>query len=1559
MHVVFGVSTLVMVLATIWMIADDYVREWKDYQADYFQIARWSDQAQLRQTRAESEHELRAQRAELRAAQSQSVADAVVDRFVNEVKAENERLEELGRRLIFTDFDEIAAARQELEQAAQQAEKARQDAEAAHARVVEAVAAQRAARAQAEESEQAQDLTRAAIQEAEQARQALNQAELARVRAEDAAIEARTDLLRLLSGIVAEARRREDTAVREKKFVAATHTEKLSELDAANAEGAGNISTLQAEIDRLKGEMDRLDSQIAEAKSLRTSLEGMIRNDIRGEELAVQKQVDAIQQELERLRGSIEQRSVDFGDKIVRAPILEAFDTSEMRIDNGWLPELTINYNFTDVARFDRCATCHKAIDKTAPGSATQPAYPTIQPDEQTRVVELATPDDQPEQLVDSVTGEPETPSEQIRRVYGFTLADRGQLDPSAVTIEVVFPESAAAKAGLMTGDVIEEIAGGRIFNRQLVEHYLLEITDWGRPVAMTVRRGLPHPYTSHPRLDLYIGSLSPHPKGEMGCTICHDGQGSATTFKYASHTPNHPTEANEWREEHDWFFNHHWIFPMTPRRFLESNCLKCHHEVVELEPSERFPDPPAPKLVAGWKAILNYGCYGCHEINGYDGGRRVGPDLRSEPNFFAVAQQILRDPGLTDQERGWARSLTEDPYDNDARNKLRVSIEADDPSAGDQEADAQQRLSADTHGLSEMLKDVENPGELRRVGPSLRFLDHKVDFAWLYNWIGLPSDFRPSTKMPQFFGLHSHLDDEKAAYVIEGLNGPAEGDEPQLYTDREFTRRMEAVEIRAIAEYLLTSSGDFEYLDPPEEVTEAPSAERGKVLFQTRGCLACHSHKDFPGMESDHGPELSNVAAKLDTEEGRQWLYTWLRQPSRYHVRTKMPDLYLDPIQQIGPDGKPTGAITDPAADIAAYLLSVPADWAPEGVPPRESLTEEELEALETLALEWMSANFSIRQSKEYLRRGSIPESVGEQLKGDEQVFVGRDPQNRIQTMLEYVGRRSISKYGCFGCHDVPGFESAKPIGTGLADWGRKDPSRLAFEQIHRFLQTHGIGGDQEAHGHAGHGDFHGLDPTKFDADTGYYVMAMNMHQRQGFIWQKLRMPRSYDYLKTRNKGYNERLRMPQFPLSEDEREAIITFVLGLTAETPAAQYVYQPGERQRAIMDGRLLLSKYNCGGCHTLEMEQWNVAFEPDTFQVIAPEDYPFLHPEFSGEEMAASTEQDRRGLFHTELVGMPVLNEQTGEPQRYDIDGLELTPQDTDLDPYYSFVLYQPALVQGQAVPEGQPLLVPAEWGAYGPKNGEVYPFWGGDLARYLFPHVIAAERQAGKQVTAKEAWGWLPPALIGEGRKVQTDWLHDFLLNPYQIRPAVVLRMPRFNMSTDEASQLANYFAAVDNANYPYEYNERQQESYLEVVHRQRPNHLEDAFKILLDSKNYCAQCHSIGDFETQQALRQQGPNLAQVGERLREDYLRRWIANPQKVLPYTGMPVNFPYGKEVAQNLYPGSSLEQVDAVVDLLTNFDLFIQQHFQISPLVEAAAQQAEPQASQQPTSSAAGGQ
>src|SRR5215472_7228628 len=35
MHVVFGISSIIMLVTTIWMMADDHNRPWKEYQRDF------------------------------------------------------------------------------------------------------------------------------------------------------------------------------------------------------------------------------------------------------------------------------------------------------------------------------------------------------------------------------------------------------------------------------------------------------------------------------------------------------------------------------------------------------------------------------------------------------------------------------------------------------------------------------------------------------------------------------------------------------------------------------------------------------------------------------------------------------------------------------------------------------------------------------------------------------------------------------------------------------------------------------------------------------------------------------------------------------------------------------------------------------------------------------------------------------------------------------------------------------------------------------------------------------------------------------------------------------------------------------------------------------------------------------------------------------------------------------------------------------------------------------------------------------------------------------------
>ena len=436
---------------------------------------------------------------------------------------------------------------------------------------------------------------------------------------------------------------------------------------------------------------------------------------------------------------------------------------------------------------------------------------------------------------------------------------------------------------------MILEVNGDKPLDAAQARSFLTQGVDWGRPIRLLIRRGLPQPFTSHPRLDLFVGSLSPHSLAVMGCTSCHEGQGSATDFKWASHTPNDRAERKEWSKEHGWFNNHHWIFPMFPARFAESSCLKCHHEVADLEPSPRFPEPPAPKVVEGWSLIGRFGCYGCHEINGYDGpDKRIGPDVRLEPNYFAAAAALKADPGfasLDAEVQEDAATLVQQPFRNEIRRELRQALlddaESDEPV-----------LTTASHKMAEVLQDQDTPGKRRKTGPSLRYVSKKLGKSFLYDWIREPKHFRPSTKMPQFFGLWDHLD------------GP----------DKELAERYEKVEILGMVEYLLARSEPFEYI-PRAEGVEEPSAERGKVAFETRGCVACHQHEDFPQVTAIQGPNLTGLADKFTAApDASAWLYSWIKRPTHYHARTKMPDLYLDPIK--GEDDK----LTDPVADMVAY---------------------------------------------------------------------------------------------------------------------------------------------------------------------------------------------------------------------------------------------------------------------------------------------------------------------------------------------------------------------------------------------------------------------------------------------------------------------------------------------------------------------------------------------------------------------------------------------------------------------------------------------------------------
>lgn len=1376
LHVIFAISSALLIGVTVWMFVVDHQREWKEYQRTYRdRIEPWlaESQAAQRETAAFADDTAKLQAA----------------------------------------WEQAAAAIPAAEQVERFAEVARDAGDGSGAAAVE----------------RAYTSLLAAPSE-----------------------ERRKTLFEKLQAAIDKTEQQLDELDRRRRAYRSQFDEARSEYEIAAGLGATaeELSQKQKVTTGIEEKVKELALEIEPRETVRQQLADILAS-IRAEEEAARNALEEHVAEVEQFQKMLARQPGEAARDISRLPFLDAFGRSEA-IEQKWLPDLTIDYNFRRVARFDRCITCHQGADQLEPGTADRPAVARLEQ----LTVELATPDTPPEES-----------ERTLESLYGLTLAPRGILIDTEPTISVVSSKSAAAWAGLYPGDAIREINGQPVSTRDAATALLLQPATWGEPLQLVIERGLPQPYCGHSRLDLFVGSKSPHPVAEFGCTICHAGQGSATDFKFASHTPNSQEDRERWRHDYEWFDNKHWDFPMLAARFAESGCLQCHHDVTDLEASQRYPDPPAPKLLAGYQLIRENGCFGCHEISGFDpAGPAIGPDLRLEPLVAEAAEQLGATIEVTDGELGLIEGVIAAPSDEAAREKLLQAMKT--------RLDSSDLTPAQTSEMQRLLDVVRTgtlpPGRMRKVGPSLREVAERFDETVLDRWIADPRAVRPTTRMPQFFGLYEHLD----------------GKELQKVT------RYEAVEIAATGAYLRDASRPSDLLPTPPEVTETPSAERGKVLFIERGCVACHRLKDVPESQSTIGPDLTGLGSMITTDRGRAWLTSWIRNPLAHSPRTRMPDSMLVP-EPLGGDTEDGRArMSDPAADLAAYLL----ESKGKALEPFPAVDEGDLNELARIHL---ARQFSTSQADEILAKG-IPEESAVGDLGDAVELV--EPISR-EKKLRYVGRRTIRKRGCFGCHDIPGFEGAQQIGPALTDWGRKQESLLAFEQVGRFLKENPPGGGAGS-----------------AADRDFYLQAIASGHREGFLWQKLRQPRSFDYRKTEHKGYNEQLTMGLFDFTPQQREQIMTFVLGLVADPPAERYVFSPGRRKKAIVEGRKVLDQYGCAQCHTLRMERWRFRYDPEWWESPSPsETFDFVRPTFAPGAVAESLVRDRTGWGEAEVIGRPMI----------DPSGKIILDEDDDGNPLYVFSLWKPALINGEAWPVGGAQVPVAE-----PHVLRQYPAWGGAYARLLYPY--AAEESG---AAWQEAWGRVPPALVNEGALVQPDWLYNYLLNPTAIRPSVVLRMPNFHLSLWESSTLVDYFAAASDAPYPYTPSPAPQAGLTE--NHNRAALMDQAMRLVIDRKTYCAKCHLIGDFapggETDTIL---APNLAEVGQRIRPEYLRRWLADPKSVLPYTGMPVNFPpEGPPMGQDLLPGSSREQLDAVVDLLLHYDTYLQRRTSIRTMIEAA--------------------
>jgi mono/diheme cytochrome c family protein len=141
-------------------------------------------------------------------------------------------------------------------------------------------------------------------------------------------------------------------------------------------------------------------------------------------------------------------------------------------------------------------------------------------------------------------------------------------------------------------------------------------------------------------------------------------------------------------------------------------------------------------------------------------------------------------------------------------------------------------------------------------------------------------------------------------------------------------------------------------------------------------------------------------------------------------------------------------------------------------------------------------------------------------------------------------LGQRAISRYGCFSCHDIKGFEKAQSIGTDLSEEGSKLVTRLDFAFVEGLPHTSKTAWFRTK--------LH--DPRVFD---------------QGRVLQPL-----------------EKLRMPNWDFNEEEINRLLTAIMSFQRDIQPPAAMPTRSARNDYLGVGRTLVHRRNCVGCHIIE-------------------------------------------------------------------------------------------------------------------------------------------------------------------------------------------------------------------------------------------------------------------------------------------------------------------------------------------------------------------------------------
>ncbi len=549
---------------------------------------------------------------------------------------------------------------------------------------------------------------------------------------------------------------------------------------------------------------------------------------------------------------------------------------------------------------------------------------------------------------------------------------------------------------------------------------------------------------------------------------------------------------------------NKFWLWPMFEKENTEAGCQQCHAKDRVTQGAET--------LNLGRDLFYQRGCVGCHRYEGFDretdslGGTRQGIS-QLEDQITANQKQIRQDEnppeGTGDEE---ARRMLAHAEGLKVTNSL---------------------LAARIDQLSLQAKYLMQ--DQKKVGPNLKDVRLKLRKEWVPVWLGNPQAFRPGTKMPTFWRFANTSD-------TSGVKADNDG----------------ADQIKAITAYLWQDAFDGKL-----PAQQRGDASRGKDLFETRGCLGCHSIGEGDSkMGGTFAANLSKVGEKANFDYIVRWIHNPRERFAPYCPKEKR-DLTAEDYARAGKpyvfDTELHSRCPNDGAELQVQNMTVM---------PNFRLSESDARDITTYL-------FSLSSPPQY-----------------------QDASFMDDPKLKDKGFALIKQYGCAGCHEIKGFEEEQRIGKELTVEGATPIERLDFALVTKKAED-------------------GQDPLNLHEDK----KETPWYNHKGFFEHKLAKPGLYDVGK--EKDPKDRLRMPEPYLTPEWRNALTTFLLGSVgsegANVPASLFYTPEDQRRQDVQNGWWVVKKYNCMGCHQLQVGQRSILMDLPQYQGSAEQLPPRLTSE----------------------------------------------------------------------------------------------------------------------------------------------------------------------------------------------------------------------------------------------------------------------------------------------------------------------------------------------------------